>query len=219
MAEQSGRKSPFEENLRSFLEAVSMFEHEASVLLDRLGVDGETVRRGLDVLGVVSGDLVRQLAGTLGLADAKAVDVLSRDLRGLLERVARLREQQRDVRSRVDGRLDQMEKSGARFDEVMQAMARVQGRAEARLSGLEERSSSLESKLALRSEQLDLVEGLRLRIEKLETLVASVAGGVRANKAGARKTAPRRATARSGDSTGPIREERSEPAAAKPRTR
>lgn len=196
-----------------------MFEDEAAVLLDRLGIDRETVRRGIDVLGVVSGDLVSQLAGSLGLADAKAVDVLRRDLRALLERVARMREQQRDVRTRMDERMDRAERSSARLDGAVEALARVQGRAQARLASLEERSASLESRLAARGQQLELMEGLRLRIEKLEGVVASWAGEVRSAKAGARKSTPRRVAARAGDGAGPVRDERPEPAAAQPRTR
>lgn len=219
MTEQTTQKSQFDKNLRSFLEAVSMLEREATVLLDRVGIDGDTVRRGLDALGGVSGDLVRQLAGSLGLADARAVGVVSRDLRGLLEKVVRLREQQKDVRGRLEARIDQVELSAAKLDAAVQALARVQGSTQARLAGLEERSTSLESKLALRGEQFDLVEGLRLRMEKLEAAVASLAADVRANQAGTRSGSARRAAARIGDDAGPIREERPEPAAARPRAR
>lgn len=196
-----------------------MFEDEAAVLLDRLGIDRDTVRRGIDLVGVLSGDLVRQLAGSLGLADAKAVDVLRKDLRALLERVARMREQQRDIRARMEERMDRTQRSSAQLEGAVQAMARVQGRAEARLAGLEERSASLESRLAVRGQQLELMEGLRTRIEKLEGVVASLAGELRAGQAGARKSTPRRVAARAGDGAGAIREERPEPVAAQPRTR
>jgi len=216
MTERSGKN--FDRNLRSFLEAVSMFEKEAAVLMDRFGLDGAAVRRGVDVVGAVSRDLIGQLASSLGLADAKAVDMLQRDFRGLLERVARMREQQREHRSRTEERIDRVEQSSAGLDGAVQAMARMQERTEVRLAGLDERSATLENRLAIRAEQLDLIEGLRQRMEKLEGLVATMAEDVRA-KVPQKKAVTRRVVARTNDSVSQAREERVEPAAAVSRKR
>lgn len=115
--------------------------------------------------------------------------------------------------------MDRMEQSSAKLDAALQAMARVQGRAQARLAALEERASSLDSKVTARGEQLELMEGLRLRIERLEGVVTASTADLRARKPGVTPGTPRRKAARVGDSPSPIREERPEPVAAQPRSR
>lgn len=221
MSEQSGKKSPFDKNLRSLLEAMSMFEKEAVVLLDRFGVDGEMLRRGLYAAGMLSGDVVRQISASLGLADAKTVDAVSRDLRSLLERVARLREKQKDAGMRLDQQRGELERSTARLDGALEAMARVQGRTQVRLDRLEERSLALESRLGLRDGQSERIATMLERIEKVESQVAALAGQLRGGKAAARTpgSGPRRVPARPSDGSGSVREDRPEAITAQPGTR
>ncbi|HYC56439.1 MAG TPA: hypothetical protein VEL28_16020 [Candidatus Binatia bacterium] len=164
MAQDSANSSGYDKNIRSLLEAIGMLERESSALLERLGVDGETFRRGLELMSVMSAELAGQLANALGLARTEATDSLARDVRALLEQVARLRRNDSDHGQR----LQRLEQSIARLEGAASAMARLQGKTQAVMTRLQERSEAFEEVLERRQQQLDALQTLRGRIEALE---------------------------------------------------
>ncbi|HYB98317.1 MAG TPA: hypothetical protein VEC57_04205 [Candidatus Limnocylindrales bacterium] len=171
MAQESRNQSRYDKNIQSLLEAVSMLEREVAVLMDRFGVDGGTLRRALDVVGLVSADVARQAAQAFGLADARAMESLGRDVRSLLEQVARLRRRDADGAARIE----RLEESIARLEGAAAAMARLQGKAQGVMSRLEERSEAFEQALERRMQQLEAVDSLKSRIERLEEMVLEAA--------------------------------------------
>lgn len=172
MSQNHSEQSSFDKNLRSFLEAVSMFEREAGLVMDRLGFDSVAIGRVLDSLGSISAEAVRPLASALGMADAAAVEALARDVRALLQSEARARREQASSAARLDELLAAIEALGA----TTAGLADLQARTQDRLDALASRADSIETSSGQRSKVLDEVEKLRKRIDDLEERLAAELG-------------------------------------------
>jgi ABC-type transporter Mla subunit MlaD len=172
MSQSSDEQSPFDKNLRSLLDAVAMFEREAGVVLDRLGLDTDAVRRVMDMLGSLSSEAVRPLAAALGIADVAAVEALARDVRALLQGEARLRREQAAAAARFDDFLKAVEALGAATAGLADLQARTQDRVEA-LAG---KAAAMEETSARRQDLADEVARLRARIDELESTLQNELG-------------------------------------------
>lgn len=169
---QSSEHSSFDKNLRSLLDAISMFEREASLVMDRFGFDSDAIGRVLDMLGSFSADAVRPLAGALGIADAAAVEALARDVRALLQGDARVRREQVAAAARLDRLVTAIEALGA----TTAGLADLQARTQDRLDALAGRAASMDAVHEQRQRLLEDVEALRTRIDNLERELATDAG-------------------------------------------
>lgn len=178
MSQNHSEQSSFDKNLRSFLEAVSMFEREAGLVMDRFGFDADTVGRVLDTVGTLSAEAVRPLAAALGIADAAAVEALARDVRALLQSEARSRREQAAAAARLDELLAAIEALGATTAGLADLQARTQDRVDAlaELAGRAGSSSAAEADGGSRAALLDDVEKLRKRIDDLEQRLAAEFG-------------------------------------------
>jgi DNA repair ATPase RecN len=172
MSQNHSEQSSFDKNLRSFLEAVSMFEREAGLVMDRFGFDTDSIGRVLDTLGSLSAEAVRPLASVLGLADAAAVEALARDVRALLQSEARARREQASSAARMDEILAAVEALGA----TTAGLADLQARTQDRLDALAAKVDSMPAVRDERSRALDEVEGLTRRLEDLERRLAAELG-------------------------------------------
>jgi hypothetical protein len=169
MSHSDKQHSPFDKNLRSLLDAVSMFEREAGVMMDRLGFDSEAVGRVLDLLGSISSEAVRPLAGALGIADTAAVESLARDVRALLQSEARQRREQGATIARLDELLAAVEALGA----TTARLADLQGQTQDRLDALAARAASIEGMEAQRQRLSSELAGLKARIDALDTVLGT----------------------------------------------
>jgi len=168
----SSDSSPFDKNLRSLMDAISMFEREASLLLDRLGFDTDAVGRALDTVGSFSADAVRPLAAALGIADAAAVDAVARDVRALLQSDARLRREQAGGAARLEELVAAIEALGT----TTATLADLQSRTQERLDALSERAVGIDAVVEQRLRVLEDVDRLRRRIDDLEQRLATEMG-------------------------------------------
>jgi chromosome segregation ATPase len=169
MSQSDKQHSSFDKNLRSLLDAVAMFEREAGVMMDRLGFDSEAVGRVLDLLGSISSEAVRPLAGALGIADAAAVESLARDVRALLQAEARQRREQGATVARLDELLAAVEALGA----TTARLADLQGQTQDRLDALAARAASIEGMEAQRQRLSSELAGLKARIDALDTVLGT----------------------------------------------
>lgn len=176
MSQNHSEQSAFDKNLRSFLDAVSMFEREAGLVMDRLGFDSDAVGRVLDLVGTLSAEAVRPLASALGIADAAAVEALARDVRALLQSESRLRRDQAASAARLDELLAAIEALGATTAGLADLQARTQDRVEA-LARLAEQSGNAGAESGSGAAALlEDVEKLRKRIDELEERLAAEFG-------------------------------------------
>lgn len=186
MSQNDSRQSSFDKNLRSLLDAVSMFEREAGVMMDRLGFDSDAVGRVFEALGTISSEAVRPLAGALGIADTAAVESLARDVRALLQAEARQRREQAQTGSRLDELLAAVEALGA----ATARLADLQGQTQDRLDALAARAASIEGVEAQRQRLAGELDRLKSRIDAIDTMLGTTelpddlaadaeAGGVR----------------------------------------
>lgn len=210
MSQQSAHDSSYDKNLRSLLDALAMLEQEAGVLLDRFGFDGATVGRVAGVFGVLSGELLRPLAASLGLADASALESLARDVRSLLEGGARLRREQ----VRTQGEVERLDAALKALEGTTRVLAGLQGRTQSRLEALATSASALERTAEQRARLFEDVSRLRERLDRLEAGLASRAALENKPVAAAVKRAStRRASIRSAEPAAGKREDRSDLAA------
>lgn len=210
MSQQSAHDSSYDKNLRSLLDALAMLEQEAGVLLDRFGFDGATVGRVAGVFGVLSGELLRPLAASLGLADASALESLARDVRALLEGGARLRREQ----VRTQGEVERLDSALKALEGTTRVLAGLQGRTQSRLEALASSASALEKTAEQRARLLEDVSRLRDRLDRLEAALASRAALESKPVATAvKRTSTRRASIRSTEPAAGKREDRSDLAA------
>lgn len=200
MSQNHSEQSAFDKNLRSFLEAVSMFEREAGLVMDRLGFDSDAIGRVLETVGALSAEAVRPLASALGIADAAAVEALARDVRALLQSEARARRDQTASSTRLDELLLAIEALGATTAGLADLQTRTQDRVDA-LAVLAERSGSVDAGSSARASLLEDVEKLRNRIDELEERLAAEFGfadngAADAPPAGVKASGARRAVSR-----------------------
>ncbi len=167
---QGDTHSSFDKNLRSLLDAVAMFEREAGLMMDRLGFDSEAVGRVFDLLGSISSEAVRPLAGALGIADTAAVESLARDVRALLQAEARQRREQGAVNTRLDELLGAVEALGA----TTARLADLQGQTQDRLDALAARAASIEGMEAQRQRLSGELARLKDRIDALDAVLGTV---------------------------------------------
>lgn len=201
--------SSFDKNLRSLLEAISMFEREAGLVLDRIGLDTDAIGRVMDMLGSLSSEAVRPIAAALGIADAGAVEALSRDVRALLQGEARLRREQAQAAARFGDVLTAVEALGA----TTARLADLQSRTHERLDALAERAAGLEDTGEQRQRLSEELAALRTRIDSMESRMAAELAGSPLDgslsecddpaapagiRAGARRMTPRTVKASSG---------------------
>lgn len=172
MSQNHSEQSSFDKNLRSLLEAVSMFEREAGLVLDRFGFDADSIGRVLDTLGTLSAEAVRPLASALGIADAAAVEALARDVRALLHSEARARREQTTASARLDELLTALEALGA----TTAGLADLQARTQDRLDSLAARAESVDGLAEQRSRMVEEVEKLGRRLDDLEGRLAAELG-------------------------------------------
>ncbi len=172
MSQSSTDHSTFDKNLRSLLDALSMFEREAGLVLDRFGLDADAVSRALDTFASISVEAVRPLAAALGIAEAAAVEALARDVRALLQSDARLRREQAAAAARFDELLTAIEALGS----TTAGLADLQSRTEDRLDALAQRADAIEQTGQQRLRLLDEVDRLRKRIDELEGRFAAEIG-------------------------------------------
>jgi septal ring factor EnvC (AmiA/AmiB activator) len=169
MSQSDNQHSSFDKNLRSLLDAVAMFEREAGLMMDRLGFDSESVGRVLELLGSISSEAVRPLAGALGIADTAAVESLARDVRALLQAEARQRREQSTTNSRLDELLAAVEALGA----TTARLADLQGQTQERLDALAARAVSIEGMEAQRQRLAAELAGLKQRIDTLDAVLGT----------------------------------------------
>jgi hypothetical protein len=172
MSQHDSDRSPFDKNLRSFLDALAMFEREAGLVLDRFGLDSDTIGRVLDTLGNLSAEAVRPLASALGIADSAAVEALARDVRALLQSDARGRREQAAVAGRVEDLARAVEALGSTTATLADLQARTQGR----LDALADSARAIDGTQEQRERLLADVERLRRRIDELEERLAAEVG-------------------------------------------
>lgn len=175
MSQNHSEQSTFDKNLRSFLEAVSMFEREAGLVMDRFGFDSDAIGRVLDLVGTVSAEAVRPLASALGIADAAAVEALARDVRALLQSEARVRRDQAAASARLDELLEAIEALGSTTATLADLQTRTQDRVDA-LAVLADRVATAEEGADPRQGLLGEVDALRKRIDQLEERLAAELG-------------------------------------------
>ena len=197
MAQDSSGSSSFDKNLRSLLEAVSMLEREAGLLLDRFGLDTATVGRVLDTLGNLSIEAIRPLAAAVGIADASALEALARDVRALLQSEARLRRQQEDEAAR----LQELVAAVSALGETTAGLAELQARTRERLDALALLAEEAGRWEASRTELRAQIEALQQHVQQFESRVVAEmgldgaqeaeAGVPAAVRAGAVRRAPR----------------------------
>jgi chromosome segregation ATPase len=169
MSQSGSQHSSFDKNLRSLLDAIAMFEREAGVMMDRLGFDSEAVGRVLELLGSISSEAVRPLAGALGIADTAAVESLARDVRALLQAEARQRREQGATTARLDELLAAVEALGA----TTARLADLQGQTQDRLDALASRAASIEGMEAQRQRLAGELAGLKQRIDALDAVLGT----------------------------------------------
>ncbi len=127
-------------SLRSFIEILRGFEREAEILFERSGELGfDALHAGLGAWPVREflGELLRPsprrvskaIARLTGLADAESLRALRRDLEALAERVERENGRSREL----EGQIARLKAAGDRLNAALGALARMQGRAAARL--------------------------------------------------------------------------------------
>lgn len=172
MSQNNTEDSSFDKNLRSLLDAISMFEREASTVLDRFGVDTDGVARVMNLLGSVSSEMVRPVAAALGIADVAAVESLARDVRALLQGEARSRRDQAATASRLDDFLSALEALGS----TTAGLADLQGRTQDRLDALDDRASAIEARTSQTKDLADEVAKLGTKVQELEALLAAEMG-------------------------------------------
>ncbi|MFN2375533.1 MAG: hypothetical protein ABR538_03290 [Candidatus Binatia bacterium] len=186
MVRSDGEQSPFDKNLRSLLDAIAMFEREAGLVFERFGLDSDAVARVMDLLGSLSSEAVRPLAGALGIADAATVESLARDVRALLQGEARLRREQAASASRLDDMLAALEALGS----TTARLAELQGRTQDRLDALAERTAAIEGTDEQRRRLADEVARLQKRIDGLESTLSAQLGFLPAETADAESDLP-----------------------------
>jgi hypothetical protein len=169
MSQTGSQHSSFDKNLRSLLDAVAMFEREAGLMMDRLGFDSEAVGRVFELLGSISSEAVRPLAGALGIADTAAVESLARDVRALLQAEARQRREQGATTARLDELLAAVEALGA----TTARLADLQGQTQDRLDALAARAASIEGMEAQRQRLASELAGLKQRIDALDAVLGT----------------------------------------------
>jgi hypothetical protein len=169
MSQTGSQHSSFDKNLRSLLDAVAMFEREAGLMMDRLGFDSEAVGRVFELLGSISSEAVRPLAGALGIADTAAVESLARDVRALLQAEARQRREQGATTARLDELLAAVEALGA----TTARLADLQGQTQDRLDALAARAASIEGMEAQRQRLASELAGLKQRIDALDSVLGT----------------------------------------------
>lgn len=205
MSQQSAHDSSYDKNLRSLIEALAMLEQEAGVLFDRFGFDGATISRVASVFGVLSGELLRPLAASLGLADASALESLARDVRSLLEGGARLRREQ----ARTSGNVERLDAALKALEGTTRVLAGLHGRTQSRLAALATSASALEKTAEQRSRLLEDVSRLRDRLDRLEAGLASRAAmETKPAAAAVKRTSTRRSSRRSAEPAAGKREDR-----------
>jgi hypothetical protein len=178
MSQQSNADTSYDKSLRSFLDAISMLEGEATTMLDRFGVDAEKVSRFVEVAGSLSGELLRPLVAALGIADAGTLETLARDVRALMEGASRSRREQAEASRKVD----RLEAALAALEGSTNVLAELEGRARSRLDALSERAEGIERTAEHRARLSEDLSRLQARIERLESIVA--ADAARAGSAG-----------------------------------
>jgi DNA repair ATPase RecN len=183
MSQSDSHHSSFDKNLRSLLDAIAMFEREAGLMMDRFGFDSEAVGRVFEVLGSLSSEAVRPIAGALGIADTAALESLARDVRALLQSEARQRRDQGATNARLDELLAAVEALGA----TTARLADLQGQTQDRLDALAARAASIEGVEAQRQRLSDELTRLRTRIDALDSILGTtdVAEGLAAEEEGA----------------------------------
>jgi len=196
MSQHDSDRSTFDKNLRSLLDAIAMLEREAGLVLDRFGLDSDTIGRVLDTLAGLSAEAVRPLASAIGLADAAAVEALARDIRALLASDARMRREQGAAAARAEELVRAVEALGA----TTATLADLQARTQVRLDALAGSAEAIENANQQRQRLIEDVDRLNKRIDELEERLAAEvglvpgddaedSGGVRPS--GARRTASR----------------------------
>lgn len=164
--------SSFDKNIRSLLDAVAMFEREATVLLDRFGLDSEAVGRVVDLLSSLSVEAMRPLAAALGIADTATVEALMRDVRHLMRSEALLRREQAATAGRLGDLVAAVEALGT----TTAGLADLQARLQERLESLAERGEAPSEATARRDDLADEVERLRTKIDNLEATLSTEFG-------------------------------------------
>lgn len=172
MSQHSSDHSSFDKNLRSLLDAVSMFEREAGLAMDRFGLDREAVNRVLNLVGSVSAEMVRPVASALGIADAATVESLAGDVRALLQSEARQRREQEAAAARFEDILAALAALGA----TTAGLADLQTRVQDRLDALAARSQEAVATGEQRQGLADDVARLVTKVGELEATLASELG-------------------------------------------